>query len=171
MDLTDSQGNILAVQRIANVAMISGGVAHNLVPESCELTIDVRYPPEQDQACVLRDIQMAVESALPRGGPAFEIALEPTCVRNPRSSLAIPVHHWIVSLLSDSHRTATATEPDFAVHRAWPDTPIFWEAGIPAITYGPGSMDCYWDDESVSIKDYLDAIKTYCVAISRRCID
>jgi hypothetical protein len=25
-------------------------------------------------------------------------------------------------------------------------------------------MDCYWDDESVSIADYLTAIKTYAVA-------
>jgi acetylornithine deacetylase/succinyl-diaminopimelate desuccinylase-like protein len=171
MDLTDPEGRTLYDQRICNIAMITGGVAHNLVPEICELTIDIRYPPAQDQACVLGDVQRAIERALPRGGPAFDVTLEPTCLRNPRSSLAIPADHWIVNLLSECHRTATGTEPTFSVHRAWPDTPIFWEAGIPAITYGPGSMDCYWDDESVSVNDYLDAIKAYCTAIAKTCID
>ncbi len=171
MELTDSEGKILSDQRICNIAMVTGGVARNLVPELCELTLDIRYPSAQDQVCVLGDVQRAIERSLPSGGPSFNISLDPTCVRNPRSSLAIPADHWIVNLLSECHRTATGMEPVMGVHRAWPDTPIFWEAGIPAITYGPGSMDCYWDDESVSVNDYLNAIRAYCIAITKTCID
>jgi hypothetical protein len=28
-------------------------------------------------------------------------------------------------------------------------------------------MECYWDDESVSIEDYLAAVRTYCLAAVR----
>ena len=53
---------------------------------------------------------------------------------------------------------------ELGFHPAWPDTPIFNEMGIPAVTYGPGSMECYWDDEHVELDDYLTAIETYCRA-------
>jgi hypothetical protein len=28
-------------------------------------------------------------------------------------------------------------------------------------------MECYWDDESVSVQDYLAAVRTYCLAAVR----
>jgi acetylornithine deacetylase/succinyl-diaminopimelate desuccinylase-like protein len=171
MPMTDVDGNRIDDQRICNVAMIRGGIAHNLVPELCEVTLDVRFPSSQTQDSVLRDIRRAVDVAL-GSEPAAPVGIqvEDTCLRNPRSSLGIPPSHPVVSLMVESHRRATGHDPALDTHRAWPDTPIFWEAGIPAITYGPGSMDCYWDDEFVLVDDYLTAIRTYCSAAIEVCM-
>lgn len=165
MPITGRDGQVLSDVKICNVAQISGGVAHNLVPERCEITFDFRFPGSQSQEEVLADVRHAVERALDRlDEHPVEVALEATCVKNPRSSLRIEPDEPIVNVLADAHQAVTGRRAEHALHQAWPDTPIFWESGIKAVTYGPGSMDCYWDDESVSIAEYLTAIRTYALA-------
>lgn len=165
MPITGPDGSVLDAEKVCNVAQISGGVAHNLVPEFCEVTFDVRFPPEQDQDCVLRDFRAAAQRALSRLDEfPVEIALEDTCVKNPRSSLRIREDARIITTLSRAHERGEHAPASLCFHKAWPDTPIFWEAGIEAATYGPGSMDCYWDDESVVVADYLAAIRTYALS-------
>lgn len=165
MPITDRDGQVLPDLKVCNIAQISGGVVHNLVPERCELTFDFRFPAGQDQDCVLRDVRDAVERALDQLAEfPVDIRLEATCLKNPRSSLRVGPDEPIVGHLAAAHRAVTGEEAVFDTHKAWPDTPIFWESGIKAVTYGPGSMDCYWDDESVSVADYLTAIRTYAVA-------
>jgi acetylornithine deacetylase/succinyl-diaminopimelate desuccinylase-like protein len=153
--------------KIVNIAMIQGGLAHNLVPESCTLTVDIRFPPEQTQADVIRDVSEAIAAALPDDGFGVDVEPEETCIRNPRSAFRVEDDHPLVGVLVAAHTAATGAEPSLGFHPAWPDTPIFVEAGIPAITYGPGSMECYWDDESVALDEYLTAIKTYGFAAAR----
>ncbi|RBQ16157.1 hypothetical protein DP939_31550 [Spongiactinospora rosea] len=165
MPITDAAGRELPDRKICNVAQISGGVAHNLVPEHCRITFDVRFPPDQTQDDVLRDIRGAVARALDELAEfPVEVALEATCLRNPRSSLRIPEGERLLTDVAAAHERVSGGPASFDSHPAWPDTPIFWESGIKAVTYGPGSMDCYWDDESVPIEDYLTAVKTYAVA-------
>lgn len=163
--MTDPAGLVLDDVRVCNVAQINGGIAHNLIPERCDVTFDFRFPPEQDQECVLRDVRHAVARALPDlDAFGVDVSLEPTCAKNPRSSLRIPADARIITSLSSAHSVVSGRTAAYTTHRAWPDTPIFWEAGIEAATYGPGSMDCYWDDESVAVADYLTAIKTYALS-------
>ncbi|MFI0422993.1 M20 family metallopeptidase [Spongiactinospora sp. 9N601] len=165
MPITDAAGRELPDRKICNVAQIAGGVAHNLVPEHCRITFDVRFPPDQTQDDVLRDIRGAVGRALDELEEfPVEVALEATCLRNPRSSLRIPEGERLLADVAAAHERVCGGPASFDSHPAWPDTPIFWESGIKAVTYGPGSMDCYWDDESVVVEDYLTAVKTYAVA-------
>jgi len=169
MQLRDGRGELLEAGGIVNVAMVEGGVAHNLVPERCKLVVDIRFPPEQTADDVLRDVRAAVAQTL---GDDSELPslIEPeaTCVRNPRSSLRLPEDHPLARRLCDAHIEATGRPARIGFHPAWPDTPILNEAGIPAVTYGPGSMECYWDDEWVSVQDYLAAVRTYCLAATQR---
>lgn len=164
MEARDSEGKPVTAEKFVNVAEIKGGLAHNLIPEACELTVDIRFPPEQTQDDVLRDVKEAIAAALP--DDEFETTVEPeaTCVRNPRSSMNLPHSHPLAQALAAAHSDATGREAAFSFHPAWPDTPIFNEMGVPAITYGPGSMQCYWDDEYVVLDEYIDAIRTYCIA-------
>jgi acetylornithine deacetylase/succinyl-diaminopimelate desuccinylase-like protein len=161
----DAAGRELDADPIVNVAMIDGGVVHNLVPERCGLTVDVRFPPEQTVEDVLRDVRALVSGAL-GDESEFPTSIEPeeTCVRNPRSSLRLPDGHPLVQEVAAAHAAAAGRPAELVFHPAWPDTPIFNELGIPAVTYGPGSMDCYWDDESVPVADYLTAVTTYVLA-------
>ncbi|MBT2207871.1 M20 family metallopeptidase [Actinomadura sp. NEAU-AAG7] len=165
MPITAADGRVLDDVKICNVAQISGGVAHNLVPERCDITFDFRFPPAQTQDDVLRDVRAAVERALDDlTGFPVEVSLEATCVKNPRSSLRVPDGEGLLADVAAAHRASTGRDAAHGFHQAWPDTPIFWEAGIRAVTYGPGSMDCYWDDESVPVEDYLAAVRTYALA-------
>lgn len=165
MTLHDAAGAPVDAEPMVNVAMIEGGLVHNIVPELCKLTVDIRFPPEQTAADVLRDVREAVAAAID-DLTELPTSIEPeaTCVRNPRSSLRLPDDHPLVRWLSELHATAADRTAELGFHPAWPDTPILNEAGIPAVTYGPGSMDCYWDDESVLVDDYLTAVRTYCLA-------
>jgi len=170
MEMHDADGNAVTAEPMLNVAMIDGGIVHNIVPERCTLTVDIRFPPDQTAEDVLRDVRAAVVAALGPGGD-FPTDVEPeaTCVRNPRSSLRLSDEHPLVRWLASVHTSAVGRPAALGFHPAWPDTPILNEGGIPAITYGPGSMECYWDDESVAVTDYLDAVRTYCVAAARGC--
>ncbi|TYK51274.1 M20 family metallopeptidase [Actinomadura decatromicini] len=165
MPITGAGGDVLDEVKICNVAQISGGVAHNLVPEKCEITFDFRFPAEQTQDDVLRDVRAAVERAVDRLAEfPVDVSLEATCLKNPRSSLRVPDGERLLTDVAAAHRRTTGEDARHGFHQAWPDTPIFWESGIKAVTYGPGSMDCYWDDESVPVADYLTAVRTYAVA-------
>lgn len=165
----NAAGEPISDEKIVNAAMIEGGLEHNLIPESCKLTVDIRFSPEQTQDDVLRDVREAIGAALPADEFGVTIEPEATCVRNPRSSLRLPDDHPLATAVAGAHRDATGTEPVLGFHPAWPDTPAFNELGIPAITYGPGSMECYWDDESVDLDEYLNAIRTYCLVALRTC--
>lgn len=164
MEPKTADGKPLGEPKILNTAMIHGGVAHNLIPELCTITVDIRFSPEQTAESVLRDVRGAIETVFPNDQFGITVEPEETCVRNPRNAFRVPNDHPLVRTLTSAHETVTGQQARLGFHPAWPDTPIFNEMGIPAVTYGPGSMKCYWDDEFVEIEEYLTAIRTYCVA-------
>ena len=71
------------------------------------------------------------------------------------------LEHPVRDMIAEAHRGFAQSGPSLACHPAWPDTPVLVENGIPTVTYGPGSKLCYWDDEYVSIDEYLQAIRVY----------
>jgi acetylornithine deacetylase/succinyl-diaminopimelate desuccinylase-like protein len=110
---------------------------------------------------VLADVRRVIDECA-RRDPKFRATVEPqdTCVRNPRSPMDW-IEHPINDALAGAHNAFGVAPAKLACHPAWPDTPIFNERGIPAVTYGPGSKHCYWDEEYVRIDEYLQAIKVY----------
>jgi acetylornithine deacetylase/succinyl-diaminopimelate desuccinylase-like protein len=148
-------------EKILNIAMIEGGLRRCLIPEHCTITVDVRFSPSTTAKNVLADIQRVIDECA-RRDPKFHATVEPqdTCVRNPRSPMDW-IKHPINDAIAVSHNAFSAVPVKLACHPAWPDTPVFNERGIAAVTYGPGSKHCYWDDEYVPIAEYLQAIKVY----------
>ena len=54
---------------------------------------------------------------------------------------------------------------DIAGFAAVDDATYFQQAGIPAVSYGPGSiLTCHCFDESVPIEQVVDAAKVYATA-------
>ena len=148
-------------EKILNIAMIEGGLRRCLIPEHCTITVDVRFSPSTTAKNVLADVQRVIDECA-RQDPKFHATVEPqeTCVRNPRSPM-VWIKHPINDAIARAHEAYGASPIKLACHPAWPDTPVFNERGIPAVTYGPGSKHCYWDEEYVSIDEYLQAIKVY----------
>ena len=148
-------------EKILNIAMIDGGLRRCLIPEKCMVTVDVRFSPSTNAKNVLTDVQRVIDQCA-KEDPKFHATVEPqdSCVRNPRSPMDW-IKHPINDALGRAHQAYGGAPVKHEVHPAWPDTPIFNERGIPAVTYGPGSKHCYWDDEYVLIDEYLKAIKVY----------
>lgn len=148
-------------EKILNIAMIDGGLRRCLIPEKCMVTVDVRFSPSTNAKNVLADVQRVIDQCA-KEDPKFHATVEPqdSCVRNPRSPMDW-IKHPINDALGRAHQAYGGAPVKHEVHPAWPDTPIFNERGIPAVTYGPGSKHCYWDDEYVLIDEYLKAIKVY----------
>lgn len=154
-------------QKILNIAMIEGGLRRCLIPEHCTITLDVRFSPSATAEQVLADVQKVIDECA-RRDPKFRATVEPhaTCLRNPRSPMDW-IKHPINDALATAHNAFVSTPVKHACHPAWPDTPVFNERGIPAVTYGPGSKHCYWDDEYVRTDEYLNAIKVYAATAAR----
>jgi acetylornithine deacetylase/succinyl-diaminopimelate desuccinylase-like protein len=147
-------------EKIVNIALVQGGLRRCLIPEECVLTVDVRFSPSTTAAAVLAEMREIIGKIA--AGQKYTVRVEPqeNCVRNPRSPM-----NWITGRVRDrvaaAHQSLTGKAPLASCHPAWPDTPVLNERGIPSITYGPGSKYCYWDEEYVSIPEYLQAIKVY----------
>lgn len=116
-----------------NIGMIQGGVRHNIVPDSCETTLDVRTVPGQN-ANYLRE-------NLHRLWPELEVEMrENTPLNTP------PDHTIIQKLLSMGAKLTTA--PWFC------DATSFATRGISAIAIGPGSIaQAHTADEFLEIAD------------------
>lgn len=147
-------------EKIVNIALVRGGLRRCLIPEECVLTVDVRFSPRTTAAAVLAEVRDIVANI--SKGQRFAAAVEPqeSCVKNPRSPMDWIVHP-IRDRVAEAHAAYAGAPAKAACHPAWPDTPVLNERGIPSITYGPGSKYCYWDEEYVSIREYLQAIKVY----------
>ena len=154
-------------QKILNIAMIEGGLRRCLIPEHCTITLDVRFSPSATADEVLADVRKSsptAPAAIPRSGRPWSRTRRACAIRAARCRR---VRHPINDALAMAHNAFAATPARHACHPAWPDTPVFNERGIPAITYGPGSKYCYWDDEYVPTDEYLKAIKVYAATAAR----
>lgn len=116
-----------------NIGTIVGGSKTNIVPDRCQVTIDMRTIPDQD-------VQPLVAS-LTEKFPFLELA-----VRNSKPLYTDPDHPVIAKL------GACGAPP---VGAPWfCDGAIFAEAGSPAVAMGPGSIaQAHTADEWISLED------------------
>ncbi|MCK9247968.1 MAG: M20/M25/M40 family metallo-hydrolase [Solirubrobacteraceae bacterium] len=120
-----------------NLSRMRGGEAFNMVPDRCEVTIDIRYVPGQDAQEILRQIgaieDLEVLRVLERG-PAI------VSQRNP----------FVVALRDAVGRTGEGA--GLAVGRdGASDAIAFLDAGIPAVEFGPSGSGHHGPDEWVSV--------------------
>ncbi len=102
-----------------NAVAISGGVAGNVVPDECVVTVNYRYAPDKspDQAeTYIRDLFAAWDVAILDNAPGAR----PGLTAGPAADFAKTV----------------GGEPRAKL--GWTDVARFAELGIPAVNYGPG---------------------------------
>jgi len=81
-----------------------------------------------------------------------------------------PVGHPIVSTVQGAHAAALGSPVEVAGFAAVDDATYFEAAGIPAVTYGPGSiLTCHCFDEHVPIADVVRAAKVYAATAVQWC--
>jgi len=120
-----------------NAVGITGGVAGNVIPDRCVVTVNYRFAPDRDVAAAeqhVRDVFDGWDVAIVDFAPGARPGLD----QGPAASFA----------------TAVGGAPRAKL--GWTDVARFAELGIPAVNYGPGISElAHTQDEYVEIPKIL----------------
>ncbi|CUU58644.1 succinyl-diaminopimelate desuccinylase [Parafrankia irregularis] len=112
---------------------IDGGVAGNVIPDECRVTVNFRFAPDRDVPAALDHVAQVLDG--------FELSVEDSA-RGALPGLSAPAAAAFVA--------ATARTP--AAKFGWTDVARFAELGIPALNYGPGDPNlAHTRDEYVEL--------------------
>jgi acetylornithine deacetylase len=118
-----------------HVGTIQGGSAPSVYPESCEVVLERRMLPGEDDADVEREFR-AVLTALKAHVPEVDATIERTLARpGTEVGVATPLVRGLLEAAS-----AEGVAPRVEGMTAWVDAALLNEAGIPAVCFGPGSI-------------------------------
>jgi succinyl-diaminopimelate desuccinylase len=117
-----------------NAVLISGGVAGNVVPDACEVTVNFRFAPDRSESAAAQHVREV---------------LAPYDVR-----IADSAPGALPGLSADVAREFVAAVGGApAAKLGWTDVSRFAALGIPALNYGPGDPNlAHRADESVDVR-------------------
>lgn len=130
-----------------SVGMIRGGIAPNVVPDSCEIVVDRRLIPgesAEEATWQLRDALQAIRK------PGISVMVEDPWLKCPPLPQSVPavlldrlrqsgIRHWMAQ---STRSVAFGT-----------DASTLAAAGIPAFVFGPGSIDqAHTKDEWIAVE-------------------
>ena len=122
-----------------NAVAISGGVAGNVVPDECLVTVNHRFAPDRsvdDAVAHLRDVFAGFELTVADSAPGA------------RPGLDSPTAAAFVAAVGGEPRAKFG----------WTDVARFGELGIPAVNFGPGDPNlAHKPEEHVSMAAVIDA--------------
>lgn len=134
-----------------NAVFARGGVARNVVPDECVVSVNHRFAPDRDLAAAEAWLRERFE------GLGYEVEVVD------RSESARP--GLLHPAAQDFVRAVTSLEPDEAIGSGrvraklgWTDVSLFSALGVPAVNYGPGDPNlAHMDDERCPVGQYADA--------------
>ena len=127
---------------------IQGGTAESVYPDECELLLERRTLPGETPETVVNEFQSVLDMVT-ANEPTMEACLTMTLER-PGTEVALS-HPLVTGLLRSGE--AFEVEPVVEGMTAWVDAAFLNEKGIPAVCYGPGSIEqAHTDDEWVDIR-------------------
>jgi succinyl-diaminopimelate desuccinylase len=125
-----------------NAVRISGGVAGNVVPDECEVEVNLRFAPDRSEKQALEHVQEVFAD--------FDVQVTDSAPGALPGLGAAPAREFL---------TAVGAEP--AAKLGWTDVARFAALGIPALNYGPGDPAlAHAQDEHVEIGRIRDGAAT-----------
>ncbi|MFQ6077442.1 MAG: M20 family metallopeptidase [Candidatus Bathyarchaeia archaeon] len=147
---------------ICSVTMIRAGTKENIIPESCWLAIDRRIIPGETVEQVDAEIG-AIVRRLKEEDPDFKCEFERVMLYE---SAEVPVDHEIAEVVRKNVKEVTGVTPAPAGTLGSTDQRNFInDAGIPAISWGPGWGKSHELDEYVKISQVVDCAKILVLTI------
>jgi acetylornithine deacetylase/succinyl-diaminopimelate desuccinylase family protein len=152
---------------VISINTIEAGVAHNVVPGECRITIDRRLIPGETKDSVVAEIRAELD-----GVAAEDPEFKYTMVVDPHGDF-IPANITeesspLVAAIQESIRTVTGREPEYFV--AWAgatDGRFYRQAGIDTVGYGPGGENAHGANEAGYIDDLVTEAKVYVETVTR----
>ena len=143
-----------------NVALVSGGSAPNVVPDRCEVEIDRRIVPgENDPEEVLAPFRALVDELVAeRPETAIEVSL-----RDWTEAAETTGDSAIAAIVRDSIAAETGSPPPFVGFTGITDARFYInDAHIPTVIAGPGSLSlAHTANESIALSEMVVAARAY----------
>ena len=118
---------------------IQGGIAGNVIPDRCVVTVNYRYAPDKsgpDAEAHVREVFDGFEVVIADNAPGA------------RPGLTLPAAEAFVSALG----------VPVGPKEGWTDVARFSALGVPAVNFGPGDPNlAHTDDERAPVQQYVDA--------------
>ncbi|MCL4561981.1 MAG: M20 family metallopeptidase [Chloroflexi bacterium] len=135
------------------IGTIRGGVRTNVIPDACEATLDIRFPPGIMPTDVLKAWEDQMRSLGIRGTVEAEEEGHPAYLTSSDTCI-VRAAQKATSLLGLADR--------FTLAPYWTDLAYLHRAGVPTIISGPGSiLQAHSGDEYVAIDQLFKAAKLY----------
>jgi tripeptide aminopeptidase len=142
----------------ANVGLIDGGTAVNIVPEYCKLVAEARSHDDRKLADLLQEMQDAitfaagvaeceVETRMQRDYRAYRFKRDDTAVR-----------------LASEALTRCGFEPSYGLSGGAADANVFNERGLQCVNLANGMAEIHTPDEHIAVAD-LDAMVEVTLAL------
>jgi acetylornithine deacetylase len=126
----------------AHVTRIEGGVANNVVPDTCEFTIDVRTTPAETHAALTARLAAAMES---------DVRVHSDRLVPVETDSNAPIVSAVLSALPGSRATGSRAMSD-----------MVYLGGIPAVKIGPGeSARSHTANEYIRVSELADGASAY----------
>ena len=127
-----------------NAVGIRGGIAGNVVPDECVVTINYRFAPSWDVDKAQRRLEDVVEGS----GVAGATIAWTDIAQGARPGLDAPLaQEFAQAVMAQGSQPARAK-------LGWTDVARFGELGIPAVNFGPGNPElAHADNEACPISD------------------
>lgn len=123
-----------------NAVRVSGGVATNVVPDRCAVTVNYRFAPDRSGAAAEAHIRQLFEG--------FDITVLDLC-EGARPGLDAPAAREFLA--------AVGREPQ--PKYGWTDVARFAALGMPALNYGPGDPGTAHADDEFCPTEHLTACR------------
>ena len=144
----------------ASVNLVSGGFKINVVPDRCELEVDLRFPPNYTDAMALDAVRAALDGLRAEEGLAdLDYELEPMAVMRP---YAVDPAQPVTQALARCVEASTGQFPDMVGMPASSDARwIYLDAGIPIVNFSHGNESGHQPNEYVDLDAIVDNVVSY----------
>lgn len=152
---------------VISVNMIEAGVANNVVPGECVITVDRRTIPGETDQTVLAEIREKLD-AIKAEEPEFDYEIMPSREEGYTPANITDESSPVVAALQQSIRDVTGEEPEF--FNSWAgatDGRLYRFAGIDTVGYGPSGQNAHGANEAVYVDDLITQAQVY-QALARR---
>lgn len=159
VDLTTSEHTLLSRPTIA-VTLINGGKQTNVIPDRCDMTLDIRTVPEQSHAALQEQMRSFVAEIM-RSDEAANLELEtlldlPGMLTDPTAGIVA----FAREVLLETSNSAEEATPQGAQY--FTDASVLQALGKDIIVLGPGNPRlAHQVNEHVSLNDYISCIDIY----------
>ena len=137
----------LDAETTANVGVIDGGTALNVVPERCRVRVDLRSHDEAKLTALVQEVLDAAAWAANEGGCTLEATVYETCPGYRVAADAGPVR------LARAALRRAGYEPRLALTGGGADTNVLARRGCRCVTLSNGMEGIHTADEHISVAD------------------